>query len=343
MRSPALIAATALALLLTACEDDGLGALGPDAAAPAPADALPSVVIDTGVIAPPVDSGPTTFADAEPAPPDAGEIADSGVVEPGDTGVVVEPDATTGCTDGGVLASMITTTNTTEIIAGVGPTNALGELVVSGTNGQVLRLPAPTDGAGGYAVQVPLFCGVQTVTVEFPGLVCAPVNVVTVDRQGCAVPDIQVTLTWDDLGRDFELHLVRPGGRINDPVSDCTWTTCIGRSPDWGVQGSPVDDPHKDVDNTGNFGPENIYMSGPEAGLYHVLVEHWGSGTPDADGTVTISLAGMPGVTIAITDLPSHFTRHVATIDWATRTVTPLSTVTDCTLTWSAGCREAIP
>lgn len=339
-RSAALIAATlALAPLVAACEDDGLDALGQDGGTAAPADAQAIVVIDTGTLPPP-DTG-VLFADADAPPVDTG-VPDSGVIDLPDTGLTF-PDATAGCTDGGVLASMLTTTNTTEIVRGPGPANALGELVVSGANGQTLRLPAPTDGAGNYSVQVPLFCGVQTVTVEFPGVVCAPVNVVTVDRQGCAIPDIQVTLTWDDLGRDFELHLIRPGGRINDPVSDCTWTTCIGRSPDWGVQGSPVDDPHKDVDNTGGFGPENIYMSGPETGLYHVLVEHWGSGTPDADGTVTISLAGMPGVTIAITDLPSHFTRHVATIDWATRTVTPLSAVTDCTATWSGGCREAIP
>src|SRR5687768_3351479 len=47
--------------------------------------------------------------------------------------------------------------------------------------------------------------------------------------------EIAVDMHWDDLGLDWELHLVKPGGRINDALTDCTWTTCIYSSPDWGV------------------------------------------------------------------------------------------------------------
>ncbi len=36
-----------------------------------------------------------------------------------------------------------------------------------------------------------------------------------------------MSLSWDDRGTDMELHLVRPGGRINGTTDDCTWFTCM--------------------------------------------------------------------------------------------------------------------
>jgi len=351
MRIVGVLALPAL-LIAIGCEDSKLGTLtdalpGPD---------VPGAALDLGF--PPSDSGAAIDAmgvdarEADAGSPDlgfapdatdsdAGFVPTDGGFVPSDAGL---PSSDGGsCADGGVSTSVLNTTETSHIFNGVGPASTTGELVITSTSGQVVRVPLSTTGVGNYSIEVPLFCGSQTVVVTFGAAPSCQREEISVLRTGCLSADIQITLSWDDKGRDFELHLIKAGGRINDNPTDCTWTSCINASPDWGVVGDPADDPHKDVDNTGTFGPENIYLNRPEAAPYTVMVEHWGGGTPDADGSVTILLRGGPQLTIPITDLPSHFTRAIATIDWPTQTITPLSTVTDCTATWSGGCREPIP
>lgn len=345
--SRVLLLAALAAFTLAACEDDGLGTILD--ASPGPAEAGTSP-IDVGIDAgPSVDAAPS--ADAVPSP-DAAPNADA---TPGtdaelardalateDSGTPPPTDGGQAC-DGGVSVSAQVTTDSSAQLTGVGPPSTMGELVVTSTGGDVLRLPLTTDGAGTWSVEVPLFCGQQTVVVSFPGQVCGPTTQIDVQRTNCRSPDLQVTLSWDAIGLDFELHLIRPGGRINDNTSDCTWTSCINASPDWGRPGDATDNPRKDVDNVRTFGPENIYLSFPEAGLYTVLVEHWGAGGADADGEVTILLRGQPPVRVPITDLPSRFVRSIATIDAVSGVVTPLSAVLDCNANWASGCREPIP
>ena len=262
---------------------------------------------------------------AEPGP-DGGGVADGGSECPAER-------------------SSITVTESKRVFEGTTTATAPGLFRIDGTSGQTLSGTLPTDSSGNYSIELPLFCGVQTVELSWPepGPGCFPRHVFTVDRQQCVTPDLRVSLTWDAQGLDFELHLVKPGGRINDDPTDCTWTSCISSSPDWGVLGVAADDPHKDVDNISHYGPENIYLSGLETGVYTVFVEHWGLGTAAADGAVTITLRDTAPVVIQIVDLPSHFVRTVAQIEWASRTVTPLTTVVDCTGNWSSGCRAAIP
>ena len=60
---------------------------------------------------------------------------------------------------------------------------------------------------------------------------------------------------------------------------------------DWGAAGDTTDDPRKDVDNTGLYGPENIYLERAADGRYHVMVEYWGSGTTDTS-EVSVTLGG---------------------------------------------------
>jgi uncharacterized protein YfaP (DUF2135 family) len=168
------------------------------------------------------------------------------------------------------------------------------------------------------------------------------------DGGACGVPDLQVSLAWDALGLDWELHLIRQGGRINDNTgkTDCTWTTCISSHPDWGVQGDPYDDPSKDVDDTSTYGPENIFLNRPEAITYTVMVEHWGAGQPQSSGTVTLNLKGQPPMVIAKNGLVSHHVWKVATIAYSqggTAVVTPFQDDIDCTGSWSGGCTLAIP
>ena len=171
---------------------------------------------------------------------------------------------------------------------------------------------------------------------------CASKKTYRVTRTQCTGVDIQVTVVWDALGRDWELHLVEPGGHINDNATDCTWTSCIPTGPDWGVAGDATDNPAKDVDNTGGFGPENITLSRPVHGVFTVLVEHWGSGDPSSDGEVTIQSAGQTTV-IAIQDLAPMHVREAARITWPGGQVTPQTTVYDCSANWLGGCRDPLP
>lgn len=200
----------------------------------------------------------------------------------------------------------------------------------------------PTTGA--YSVEIPMFCGAQVVKLRWTNATCDTVIVYEVTNSGCTTPDLRITLAWDDIGDDWELHLIKPGGRINDDLTDCTWTSCIGASPDWGVMGDASDDPSKDVDNTEAFGPENIVLSGLENGVYTVMVEHWGStGSPMSDGAVIINVAGEPIVLVEMNDLPYQSVWTAATIEFPGNTVTPSADVFDCSANWASGCQEDIP
>ncbi len=222
--------------------------------------------------------------------------------------------------------------------------NGNGTFYVEGQDREAYSGIIETDVASGnFTINVPLLCGEQTVKLAWSndsgtsGVVLKPTTTDCVDAE------IRITLAWDEQGSDFELHLVREGGVINDPVDDCTWTTCVGVSPDWGVEGDPSDNPSKDVDDTGTFGPENIVYPNPADGRYTVLIEHWGAGQPGATGVVTINVAGQPSAQIEVTGLDPQHVLTVATISWPEGTITPVVSDYDCTATWSRGCPEPLP
>jgi hypothetical protein len=123
--------------------------------------------------------------------------------------------------------------------------------------------------------------------------------------------------------------------------SDCTWNTCNG---DWGVVGDPSDNPKKDVDKTGTYGPENIWLAKPENGAYTVMVEHWGNGSPQSDGAVFINVPG--GVfKVDVTDLAPQRVRTIGTITWADGCATfqPSDDLCDCSSNWASGCDYQLP
>jgi uncharacterized protein YfaP (DUF2135 family) len=216
-----------------------------------------------------------------------------------------------------------------------------GAYYVSGVGGSIDG-PVETGSGGEFGLTLPLFCGEQTVKLVWTDANCKLTTVTRVTRVECSQEDIRLTLSWDDLGADFELHLIKPGGRINDNATDCTWTSCIGSGPDWGTAGDDSDDPRKDVDDTNSFGPENIVYSSPELGLYTVLVEHWGSGSPEADGQVIFNVAGR-STTAQIQNLPSRSVWTAGTISWPSGEVTLSPDVYDCSGNWAGGCQEMLP
>jgi len=217
-----------------------------------------------------------------------------------------------------------------------------GTFFIDGPGDQSFGGIIPTDPeSGAFAFESPLFCGEQLVKCVWSNEAGQYVLVTRVITEDCIEPDIRVGLSWTELGDDFELHLVRPGGRINTS-DDCTWTTCIGSGPDWGVEGDPTDDPRKDVDNTGAFGPENIVLAGPEEGIYTVLVEHWSSGDPMAPGTVTFNVDGTTTV-VEIDALAPQEVWTAGTIAWPSGVVQTSQDVFDCSGSWASGCTAELP
>ena len=353
MRS--LLVRTCVAVLLLAgCKKIDAGA---DGSVPARQDGgLSGQRADAGAeprpTAPP-DAG-SSSADAGSMPmdmADGGGASDSGLATP-DAVPDPAPQATApgeytcdGCPTAGITEFQLDAgTATSQLFSGV-VTGAVGngEFYLESPGGQSIGGVIPTATDGSYSFTVPLFCGTQLLKCLWSndqGTYVAVIQIVTAD---CVDADIRVTLTWDALGYDFELHLVKQGCKINDGTNDCTWTTCIGGSLDWGVVGDATDNPSKDVDNTGNYGPENIFYPQPEDGTYTVLVEHWGAGMADADGQVTINLLGEAPVVIDIQNLASHNVFTAGTIEWPSKVVTVAGDIHDCTANWSGGCLDPLP
>jgi hypothetical protein len=243
-----------------------------------------------------------------------------------------------------VSFSVDPTTASTFSVSGYAPGTAAGTYYVRGVSGEEVAGPIPVaGGSGAFDMTAPLFCGEQVVKLVFCNADCVYVAVIPVVGRPCAANNLQVTLSWDDLGRDWELHLIRQGGQINDGVNDCTWNTCVSSSLDWGVLGSSVDDPQKDIDDIDSHGPENIYLDNPAAGTYTIMVEHWsGSGSASSDGRAIINVDGV-ATTLDVTNLAPYEVWTVATVAWPSGVVTPVNNRYSCGGNWSNGCDAAIP
>jgi hypothetical protein len=201
--------------------------------------------------------------------------------------------------------------------------------------------PISTSGKGAFGVLMPIFCDTQLMKGAWSnpsGTYCV---VHELDNFNCGEADIRVTITWGPAVYDLELHLIRQGGQINNHDGgnyDCTWTNM---DPDWGVQGDVTDNPHKDVDDTGEYGIENIWLTNPENVVYDVMVEYWASGDPSTP-QVVFNVDGQTTVA-AVQNLMPQEVWHVATIDWTNHSVTLINNVIDCSGDWSSGCLMDIP
>lgn len=204
------------------------------------------------------------------------------------------------------------------------------------------------DGAGTFLTTVPVFCGTNVVQVVCRNDAGRRVLVRRIEGTQCAGAgrDLRVTLSWDATSRDMELHLLRARGRLNDPLDDCTWFTCMGAGGlDWGTPGDPSDNPTKDIDNVGALGPENVFLERAPAGTYHVVVEYWGSGLPStSDVDVTVRERTVARVHRA--GLPVHSVWYVGTVTFPAGTFARVDTLTPCDASWMArtrGCDLPLP
>lgn len=275
-----------------------------------------------------------------PPPPDDRPVLDPapGIEEPG------LHDDGTGCPTVAPAEPLIQAGPVTSFeFTGTASGALAAEFYVRGRNEEEISGEIPLGAGGAYAITLPVFCGENVVKRVFTNASCAATLVTELVTTNCADADLRVTTVWDAGGADWELHLVKPGGSINDNATDCTWTSCVSSRPDWGVIGEVADDPRKDVDWLGSFGPENILLDGLEPGVYTVLVEHWSSaGTADSDGRVIINVSGKL-VVIDIEDLAPHHVWTAARIHWPEAIVEPMVDDHDCSGNWSSGCRDALP
>ena len=151
------------------------------------------------------------------------------------------------------------------------------------------------NGNGGYSQDIPLFCGKQLVSIITRLGEKTAIGTWEVERTGCTTNEMMVTLSWGADATDMELHLIRPNGVLNNidaSLNDCTWTSCLSNSLDWGIPGDPSDNPRKDIDWTGTSGTENITLPKPENVSYAVVVEYWGAGLP-SDARISVNALGL--------------------------------------------------
>jgi len=251
-----------------------------------------------------------------------------------------------GCPDTDLSFETLMTESSAQSFVGL-VDNAVGDgqWYIEASDGRAVGGTIDTDVSGNFVLETPLFCGTQIVKCVWSNETGSYTLVTEVVREQCTVSDIQLTLNWDDIGQDFELHLIKPDGKINDTVegSDCTWTTCVTEQPDWGVVGNAADNPIKDVDDTNTAGPENIRLYQPENGTYSVFVEHWGTGQPEADGNVVLNVSGKDTLVSEVTDLPSRHVWYVGDITWPEKDIALDGRIIDCSNDWSAGCLLDLP
>ena len=181
-----------------------------------------------------IDSSPDveetgTPLDTHPPLQDTASPPDTGTPPPS-----VHVDPAPDCTDAGVCSCTVgdcpvvpAVTETTRIeqlptldVAGqVDNSVGNGMFFLLADDGRTFGGTIGTSATGTHSVDVPLFCGAQTLKMLWSNaddLTSRPTvggYVLDVTREDCEEVDIRISLTWDDRGDDFELHLVRPGGR----------------------------------------------------------------------------------------------------------------------------------
>lgn len=210
------------------------------------------------------------------------------------------------------------------------------------------ELGTDPDGTGAYNAVLPLFCGENVVQLACRNGSGVRVASRTVGAVECDTRDLLVTLAWDRAGENLDLHLVREGGRIHDGVNDCSSASaCLGpRGLEWGDPARDSDNPRKDLDRTGRFGPESISLGYATSGRYHVLVEYAGNGEP-ATARAQIAVRESTVLDIVETPLAYHHVWLVATVDFPEGRVSIVDRVVDCTDRWGVdgapGCALNLP
>ena len=221
-----------------------------------------------------------------------------------------------GCPDGEFQVFENSTELSSQLFSGIiDGSVGNGEFYIESEDGTAIAGPISTDDSGGFTFNTPLFCGTQLVKCIWSNDEGSYVLVTEVTRENCIEPDIRVTLSWDDKARDLDLHFLPPGG-VYRSSDDCNFVTCDSDSgPNWGDLESSEDDPRKDVDDTGDFGPENIFLANPAPGRYRVMVHHFGGGEAQNRGQIILNIDGETKI-VETSNLASDAIWDVGVIEW---------------------------
>ena len=112
---------------------------------------------------------------------------------------------------------------------------------------------------------------VQLVVVDADGAESLPA---VMNLQAVPPSSLEITLAWDVVRTDLDIHLVQPGGTYWSDDDCFAWNP----TPDWGLTGFDADDPVLDVDDDGEGqGPyrEILTLEAPRSGTYQILVHYF--------------------------------------------------------------------
>ncbi len=208
-------------------------------------------------------------------------------------------------------------------------------------------IPVDPEGTGRFSTTIPVFCGTNIVRIVCRNDRGSRVIVRRLEGTQCDGNDLRVTLSWDLPGKDLELHLLRAPRALNSMTDDCTWFTCMSPTGlEWGMPGDMTDNPRKDIDNTGSFGPENIFLDRAPAGTYHILVEHWSRSGDPSSTDVDIIIRERSVARLHRDNFLRQGVWYLGTVTFPEGRFTPVNSLTDCTASWmlmSRGCDLPLP
>lgn len=132
-----------------------------------------------------------------------------------------------------------------------------------------------------------------------------------------AIPDEQlhIQLVWDHPTADLDLHYVTGRSGLFDHSTDCYFSN---RFPSWYVD-NPDFNPRLDVDDQGGFGPENVNVVEPPAGIKTIYVHYWNSrtnGNPATTALVRLYVRGQIAAEVNHTFSEDERMWSVLEMDW---------------------------
>ncbi len=174
-----------------------------------------------------------------------------------------------------------------------------------------MRLDATATGA--YEVQLDVFDsqGVKSCQPARSTIIASPAQ------------KLLVELFWDNQNTDLDLHLFRtPTTRISDVPDDCSFQN---RTPDWGIQGDPADDPEFVRDALTGYGPETFGWKNPINGTFRAVVvfqQDYLTASPSTRATLRVYQFGILKAEISKTMPMRGEIWPVADITWPSGEVT---------------------
>lgn len=160
------------------------------------------------------------------------------------------------------------------------------------SSGTVIGAPTTASTAMTLDPLVPGAYEVQLDVTDSTGVKsCAPARATVV---AAPAQKLLVEMFWDNAGTDLDLHVTRTTtAPLGVPPDDCFYQD---RTPDWGVQGDPTDDPILVRDALTGYGPEVFGYVNPVDATYRVHVVFANallSPMPTSTATVRVYLFGV--------------------------------------------------